>query len=134
MLRVVLATDLVVSALLSTTEHATRVREAWQQKRIVPLISTETAHELIRTLAYPRFALEERHQQELLADYLPYCEVVGPVTPSGMLPRCRDPHDTKFLELADAGKAALLVSDAPALRELAPDLSIRLVATADFAP
>lgn len=133
-MRVVLGTQVVLSALLATTPQALRIREAWQQKRIVPLISTETAHELIRTLAYPRFGLEPRYQQELLADYLPYCEVVGPVIPSGKLPLCRDPDDTKFLELADAGGAELLVSDAPALREIAPDLTLRLIASADFAP
>ncbi|HEX9182706.1 MAG TPA: PIN domain-containing protein [Burkholderiales bacterium] len=44
----------------------------------------------------------------------------GPASPSSaILPRCRDPHDQKFLELALAAQADVLVTKDQALLELA---------------
>ena len=65
--RVVLDTDVVVSALLFTRSPAMRVREAWHAGRIVPLASRATADELVRVLAYPKFRLSADDQAELLA-------------------------------------------------------------------
>lgn len=51
--RVVLDTNVVVSALLFGGGAAAAVRAAWQAGRIAPLASTATAGELVRVLAYP---------------------------------------------------------------------------------
>ena len=50
-------------------------------------------------------------REDLLADYLPYAEVV--VLPERLpgTPACRDPHDQPFLQLAAAGKATLVTGD-----------------------
>ncbi|MFM1987242.1 MAG: hypothetical protein RJA99_199 [Pseudomonadota bacterium] len=53
--RVVLDTNIVVSALLLPGGAAGAVRAAWQAGRIVPLASAATARELVRVLAYPKF-------------------------------------------------------------------------------
>ena len=128
--RVVLDTNVVLSALLFGGGPTARVRAGWQSGRIVPLASTATAGELVRVLSYPKFKLSAAEQEDLLADYLPYVRIVAiPDLPPGV-PACRDPFDLPFLHLAVAGKAHVLVSgdkDLLALagsRGLCPVLSV----------
>ena len=108
--RVVLDTNVVLSALVFRRGTAALVRAAWQSGRIKPLASKATASELVRALAYLKFALDAPAQAELLADYLPWIEAVTVPVPPPAVPRCRDPDDLKFLELALAARAAALVS------------------------
>lgn len=108
--RVVLDTNVVVSALLFGGGVAARVRTGWQSGRFVPLASAATALELLRVMAYPKFRLTPEDQADLLADYLPWVAVVAIPEPPPAIPRCRDPFDAPFLHLAVAGKAHALVS------------------------
>lgn len=108
--RVVLDTNVVLSALLFGGGPATRVRAGWQSGRFVPLASTATAQELVRVLGYSKFRLSAGEQQELLADLLPWVEVVRMPDPPPAVPACRDPFDLPFLHLAVAGRARALVS------------------------
>lgn len=108
--RVVLDTNVVLSALLFGGGPAARVRAGWQSARFVPLASTATAQELVRVLGYPKFRLSRAEQEELLADYVPWVEVVRVPDPPPAAPACRDPCDLPFLHLAIAGRARALVS------------------------
>lgn len=116
--RVVLDTNVVVSALLFGSGESGRVRTAWQSGRIVPLASTSAAHELVRVLACPKFRLSAAEQQDLLADYLPWVAVVRIPDPPPPVPNCRDRFDVPFLHLAVAGRAKALVTGDRALLEL----------------
>ena len=108
--RVVIDTNLVLSALVFAQGRLTPLRQAWQSTRCQPLVSSVTAAELIRVLAYPKFKLTAADQQELLADYLPYCSTVRMPDQPPETPACRDPFDLPFLQLAIAGKAEYLIS------------------------
>lgn len=118
-LRVVLDTNIVLSALVFAQGRLAPLREAWQQARCQPLISSATAAELIRTLNYPKVKLSGDEQQELLADYLPYCMTVRIPAKPPRTPVCRDPSDIPFLQLAIVGKADHLVSGDKDLLSLA---------------
>lgn len=109
-LRVVLDTNVVLSALVFGGGQAGRLRMGWQQGAFVPLVSTASVQELVRVLAYPKFRLSTPDQGELLADYLPYAQTVRIPQPPPLVPECRDPLDVPFLQLAVAGKAQVLVS------------------------
>ena len=108
--RVVIDTNLVLSALVFAQGRLTPLRHAWQDARCQPLVSKVTAAELLRALAYPKFKLSEAEQQELLADYLPYCATVRMPAKLPATPHCRDPFDVPFLQLASVGKADYLVT------------------------
>jgi putative PIN family toxin of toxin-antitoxin system len=108
--RVVLDTNIVLSALIFGGESATRIRTGWQSARYVPLASAATAQELLSALGYPKFGLSVEEQSELLADYMPWVEVVRIPDPPPRVPNCRDPFDMPFLELAVAGRARALVT------------------------
>ena len=101
-------TTTVVSALLFESGRLAWLRQHWQEGRCVPLICRETAAELTRVLAYPKFRLTLEDRHELLAEYLPYCQTVELTEKCSST--CRDAKDQPFLDLAQSGKADLLVS------------------------
>lgn len=109
-MKVVLDTNYLVSALLFSTENLKWLRRAWQSGRIVLLVSRATADELLRVLQYPKFQLSAQEIEHLLADFLPWAEVVDVTEIPIDLPKMPDPKDVKFLVLAVAGKAEALVS------------------------
>jgi len=128
--RVVLDTNIVVSALLFNAGHPAWVRHAWQQQRMQPLVCTANVKELMRVLAYPKFELTKADQEVLLADFLPYSHTVHLPDPWPDLPVCRDEHGQVFLVLAHSGEADSLVTgdaDILAMRKSFP----RLIVTAD---
>jgi len=108
--RAVLDTNVVLSALVFRGGAAGQVRQAWQRGLVLPLASTATVQELVRVLAYPKFRLSQAEQEELLADYLPYAETVRIPKLPPTVPDCRDVLDLPFMHLAVAGKAQVLVS------------------------
>lgn len=130
--RVVIDTNLVLSALVFAGGRLAPLRLAWQGKRVLPLVSRSTAAELIRTLAYPKFKLVAHEQEELLADYLPCCKVVRIPVPPPATPPCRDACDVIFLELALAGKADALVTGDKDLLSLAGKFACPILSAEQF--
>jgi uncharacterized protein len=130
--RVVLDTNLVLSALVFAQGRLVALRHAWQGGYCVPLVSNATITELIRVLAYPKFKLGDDEQQELLADYLPWCATVRIPNPPPSTPDCRDPFDQPFLQLAVAGKADYLVSGDQDLLILADRFDCPIVSAEQF--
>lgn len=125
--RVVIDTNVVLSALVFAGGPVAALRLAWQQQRCLPLVSTATAHELIKALAYPKFKLDRAEQEELLADYLPYTQTVLVPLPPPAVPACRDALDLPFLHLALAGGAQALITADKDLLALANQTSFRIV-------
>ena len=122
--RVVLDTNVVLSALLFTAGRLAWIRHAWQRQQLKPVICKETVNELLRVLAYPKFKLTAEEQQNLLADFLPYADVVELPAPWPEVPACRDEKDQMFLVLAHVAKADALVTgdaDILAMHEILPD-------------
>ena len=74
----------------------------------MPLISKVTAAELTRVLAYPKFQLSVHDRRELLAEYLPFCEVISVTRKCRIV--CRNTKDQPFLQLAQSGRAELLIT------------------------
>ena len=130
--RVVLDTHLVLSALVFANGRLAALRHTWQGGTCVPLVSKATTAELIRVLAYPKFKLSDEDQQELLADYLPWCTVVRIPNPPPVTPDCRDPFDPPFLQLAAAGKADYLVSGDQDVLSLAGQFKCPIVTAEQF--
>jgi len=108
--RVVFDTAVVVSALLFPRGRLAWMRNSWRSGDVVPLVSRPTVEELIRVLAYPRFKLASAEREDLLGDFLPYAEAPKTKPSRAALPKCRDPGDQMFIDLADAANADALVT------------------------
>ena len=130
--RVVIDTNLVLSALVFAQGRLGALRHAWQGAHCQPLLSSITAAELLQVLAYPKFKLSAADQQELLGDYLPYCTTVRMPTKPPQTPACRDPFDLPFLQLAIVGKADYLVSGDKDLLSLAGQFVCPIITADQF--
>ncbi|MEB3120069.1 MAG: putative toxin-antitoxin system toxin component, PIN family [Snowella sp.] len=108
-IRVVIDTNLIVSALIFSGRIA-KLRLAWQSDHCLPLASSTTISELIRVLSYPKFKLSKTQQEDLLSDYLPFCDLIVMPEQLPNIPECRDHYDKPFLLLALVGKADYLVT------------------------
>jgi uncharacterized protein len=128
--RVVLDTNVVLSALLFQSGRLSWLRQAWKSEACRPLASQKTVAELLRALSYPKFRLEPEDVEELLGDYLPFVEVINPSSSPESLPMCSDPDDHMFLELAAAGRADLLITGDKALLSLDAEVGFRIVTPA----
>lgn len=131
--RIVLDTNCLVSALIFSQGRLAWLREAWQARRFIVLASHDTVGELLRVLAYPKFKLTRDEQETLLAEFLPYAEVVGiDRTPEG-LPELRDMDDIVFLVLAAAGRADALVSGDSDIQAVRERFHVPVLTVAEFA-
>jgi len=128
--RVVFDTGVVVTALLFRAGRLDWLRASWREGRVIPLVSRATANELLRVLAYPGFRLSDAEREELLAEFLPFAEVVNAPAGRRKLPRCRDPKDRIFLELAVAARADALVAGDADLLAIAPAFAIPILTPA----
>jgi len=125
--RAVFDTNVVVSALLFATGRLAPLREIWRSGRAIPLVSRPTTEELLRVLAYPKFKLSDAEREDILGDFLPFAEVV-PISRAALrVPKCRDPNDLPFLELALAGKADTMITGDRDLLALASDFPVPIV-------
>lgn len=113
--RIVLDLPLLLQALLCSDDAAQALRQAWQSGACVPLVNAEMAQALITALRFPRLALSEVQQQELLADFLPYAEVVGPPAQADRR-RSREASHALELALSPHAKAELWLCNDPVLR------------------
>ena len=128
--RLVLDTNVLVSALVFQAGLLSWLRVAWRSNEIRPLAREETTAELIRVLAYSKFGLSAVDQSRLLAEYRPYCETVAIPDPPPDVPECHDPSDSLFLELAIIGKADTLVTGDRDLLALAQEFPVPILAPA----
>jgi uncharacterized protein len=117
--RVVLDTNVAVSALVFQAGRLAWLREAWAAGRVVPLVSAETLAELVRVLAYPKFELSDEETKNVLAHYMEHAEAVRKTGAPPRVPECRDADDRKFLQLAYTAKADALVTGDDDLLSLA---------------
>ncbi len=130
-LRVVIDTNLVVSALIFGG-RVSRLRLSWQDDRFTPLVSKGTTTELIRVLAYPKFKLTPTEQEDLLSDYILFCEAVAMPDRLPIIPECRDPFDAPFLLLAVVSEADYLVTGDRDLLTLKDNFSCPIITAVDF--
>ncbi|MEO8602756.1 MAG: putative toxin-antitoxin system toxin component, PIN family [bacterium] len=130
--RVVLDTNVVLSAIVFKHGRLAPLRQAWHAARCLPLVSQATAAELMRALGYPKFRLSADDRRELLADYLPCCATVRMPVKTPKTPACRDAFDVPFLQLALAGRADYLVTGDADLRSLAERFSCPIITAQSF--
>ena len=108
-MRVILDTNVLVSALLVAGSVPARVLDAWFEKRFELLTSEEQLEELRRVTRYPRIRayVDPATAGSLVNDLRHFAEIVTD------LPRVdvsADPGDNFLLAMAEAGRADYLVT------------------------
>lgn len=104
-----LDTNVVLDLLHFDDAVARPLLHALEAGRLCCMVSDATLDEWRRVLTYPAFALDSARQAALYARYQALT-VLEPAAVVADLPRCRDPDDQKFIELAATAHAQGLVS------------------------
>lgn len=115
---VVLDTNVVLDLLHFDDANARPLRLALEDGRVRCVVAEDTLEEWRRVLAYPEFALDITQQAAMLERYQALSEMSVAFDGAPGLPRCSDPDDQKFIELAAAASAQALVSKDRAVLKL----------------
>lgn len=117
---VVLDTNTVLDVWFFNDVRLGALRRAIEEGRLELLSREDCLQELRCVLAYPQFAAKQEVSREILEGYSRRVRLVPPPAENAEpLPRCRDRHDQKFLEVARDGNARFLVTRDNALLGLA---------------
>jgi len=132
-MRVVLDTNILISALLVQTGHPAAIYRAWQEGRFTLLTCAEQLDELMATLHKPVIAARIKPYKagRLVNDLKELAETIDPLPRVSLSP---DPTDDFLLALSEAGKADYLVTgDKSGLLSLARHAATRIISAREFA-
>ncbi|MGY3041704.1 putative PIN family toxin of toxin-antitoxin system [Rhodanobacter sp. TND4EL1] len=122
--RVVLDTNVCLDIFLFHDAQSAALHVAMREGRILAVTRADCRAEWRRVLHYPQVPVSAQARPEVEAafDALVHClpEEQATPAPDVPLPRCGDPDDQMFLELAQASGARWLVSKDNELLKLAP--------------
>ena len=132
-MRVVLDTNILVSALLVQLGHPAAIYRAWQEGYFTLLTCAEQLDELKATLHKPAIAarIKPYNAGRLVKALKELAETIGPLP---RVERSPDPTDDFLLALSEAGRADYLVTgDKSGLLALTRHQATRIVSARDFA-
>ena len=115
--RIVLDTNACLDLFVFASPRSARLRELLQSGALQAVTRDDCREEWRRVLRYPALGLDAERcaALEVLYDGV-VLSLPSLATANVAVPRCRDPDDQKFLELArDAGAVALVTRDAELL-------------------
>jgi len=134
MIRVVLDTNLFVSALLKPDSNPDRIITLVREEKVLLLISDAICDEITRVLFYPKIRKRLVASDEELQNFIKLLRTVAIVTPGCLnLPLlAADPDDTKYLICAVEGRADYIVSGDHHLTDLVIYRGIRVITPTEF--
>lgn len=127
-LRVVFDTNVLLSLFAFPGDRWQPLRDAVADGRVCCLTRDDCFEEYRRIVASRAIDLDDDGRAGALARYAACATRVDELPCAAALPRCGDPDDQKFLELASVGAAHFLVTQDRALLAVAPRaLPLRVV-------
>ena len=131
--RVVFDTNAILMPLTRGSRSAHHwIVQQWENGSTIPLSSQETRQELTDTLRKPHFKLQEEQVQAISARYSELSLLILMPQHVPGTPRCRDPSDQKFVDLAHYAQADMLVTKDPDVLDLNQDATIPILSLQDF--
>jgi uncharacterized protein len=132
-MRVVLDTNILVSALIASAGNPAAIYNAWEDGKFTLLTCTEQLDELRATLHTPTIAerIKPYKAGRLVNQLKDLAENIGPLP---RVERSPDPTDDFLLALSEAGRADYLVTgDKSGLLTLGHHHATRIMSARDFA-
>jgi putative PIN family toxin of toxin-antitoxin system len=111
-MRVVLDTNVLVSAIISPRGMPAQILHAWRGEQFDLVLSQATLTEIGRVFRYPKIAKYHRWSAERLQAFLDDLAHMAILTPGALSLAVitEDPPDDRYLECAVEGEASSLVS------------------------
>ncbi len=134
MIRIVLDTNLFISALLKPDSNPDKILNLVREEKVLLLISDDICDEISRVLFYPKIRKRLVASDEELLNFVRLFRTVAISTPGVLTipPLAADPDDTKYLICAVEGRADFIVSGDHHLADLVIFQGIRIVTAAEF--
>ncbi len=134
MIRIVLDTNLFVSALLKPGSSPDIILRLVKDEKVLLLMSGSICLEISRVLTYPKIRKRLIASDEELKNFVQLLSTVAIITPDtlNLPPLDADPDDTKYLVCAVEGHADFIISGDHHLTDLAMYRGIRIVTPGDF--
>lgn len=117
--RIVLDTNICLDLFVFRDPRWQPLLDAMQAGDVQAVTRADCRMEWTLVLAYTKLRLDDAAQRAALAEFDRWIMLVDAAAVDGTLPVCKDPDDQKFLELAAASGAAMLLSKDKALLKLA---------------
>lgn len=119
--RIVLDTNVCLDLFVFRDPRWQSLLQAMQQGSVQAVTRADCRMEWTLVLAYTKLKLDAATQEQIKAEFDTLVTLLDPPLPENAikLPVCRDSDDQKFLELAYAANAAILISKDKALLKLA---------------
>jgi hypothetical protein len=134
MIRIVLDTNLFVSALLKPGSNPDIILRLVKDEKVLLLMSGSICLEISRVLTYPKIRKRLIASDEELKNFVQLLSTVAIITPDtlNLPPLDADPDDTKYLVCAVEGRADFIISGDHHLTDLVMYRGIRIVTPGDF--
>ena len=131
-MRVVVDTNVLVSALIKIDSNPARILTLWRTGVIELVVSPEILEEVVRVLAYPRIRkyVSADEADRYIALLRMHTQVIRPAEDLHVVDA--DPDDDKFLALAVACNADCVVSGDGHLLSIETYAGIRILTPSDF--
>lgn len=119
--RIVLDTNVCLDLFVFRDPRWQLLLQAMQQRSVQAVTRADCRMEWTLVLAYTKLKLEPTAQAQITAEFDALIQLLDSTPPENAikLPLCRDTDDQKFLELAYAANASILISKDKALLKLA---------------
>ena len=117
--RIVLDTNICLDLFVFRDPRWQPLLDAMQAGDVQAVTRADCRMEWTLVLAYAKLGLDEAAQRAALGEFDRWITLVDATPIDGLLPVCKDPDDQKFLELAAASGATMLLSKDKALLKLA---------------
>ena len=130
-MRVVLDTNILISALISSAGNPAMIYSAWEDGKFTLLTCAEHLDELRATLQKPRSPILEPYNAGRLVNQIR--RLAEDVGPRPRVKRSPDPHDDFLVAMSEAGEAGYLVTgDKTGLISLHHHKATRIISASEF--
>lgn len=134
MIRIVLDTNLFISALLKPGSNPDKIINLVREEKVLLLASDNICTEITRVLMYPKIRKRLVATDDDLMNFVNLFRTIAIRTPGLLVipPLAADPDDTKYLVCAIEGRADFIVSGDHHLTDLVVFHGIRIVSASEF--
>lgn len=130
MVKVVIDTNVIVSAAKSSDGNPARIFEMLLLEEIINYTTKEIIEEIKEVLARPRIKLNLLEQEFIINNYKRFSIKIETMSKFDIIKE--DPDDNKFLECAFDGKAVYIISGDDHLLNLKEFKGIKILTPAEF--